>query len=127
MDLERDVSSHDSGARRLLWVEEPARRPRMPDPVRSSAVRAVLVIAGTLEVTTVTVLFALAGVWLVLPAVLCAVGGTVAATWAVLDVWVTRQVWRQRHGVVSVPSSSARAVRKARRARFPGAVSPERL
>ncbi|MGG8430081.1 hypothetical protein ACQ87U_37485, partial [Streptomyces lividans] len=41
--------------------------------------------------------------------------GTVVATWGVLDVWVTRQVWNQRHGVVSVPSSTARAMRRERR------------
>ncbi len=116
MDLDRDISSH---AYRSLWVEEPARRPRMPDPVRSSAVRAVLIVAVTLIVTMVTILFALVGSWLALPAVLCAVASTVAATWAVLDVWVARQVWLQRHGVVSVPSSSARAMRRARRPRFP--------
>jgi hypothetical protein len=39
------------------------------------------------------------------------------ATWAVLDVWVSRQVWRQRHGVLSQPSSVARerALRRLRR------------
>ncbi|MBO0653636.1 hypothetical protein J1792_12830 [Streptomyces triculaminicus] len=113
----RDVPSY--GARRPLWVEEPARRPRMPDPVRSSAVRAGLIIAVTLVVTLVTILFALAGSWYAFPAVLCAVASTVAATWAVLDVWVTRQVWLQRHGVVSVPSSTARPVRGTRSPRFP--------
>jgi hypothetical protein len=30
-------------------------------------------------------------------------------------VWVTRQVWNQRHGVVSTPSSTARALRRERR------------
>ncbi|MGW7593763.1 hypothetical protein ACWGK9_32240, partial [Streptomyces rubiginosohelvolus] len=32
-----------------------------------------------------------------------------------LDVWVTRQVWNQRNGVVSVPSSTARQIRRERR------------
>lgn len=32
-----------------------------------------------------------------------------------LDVWVTRQVWNQRNGVVSMPSSTARNLRKERR------------
>jgi len=39
----------------------------------------------------------------------------VVATWSVLDVWVTRQVWNQRNGVVSSPSSAARALRRERR------------
>ncbi|KJY41945.1 membrane protein [Streptomyces sp. NRRL B-1568] len=116
MDPDRDVPS---AVRRSLWVEEPARRPRMPDPVRTAAVRAVLVVAVTVVQTIVTVLFALAGSWLAFPAVLCTVASTVAATWGVLDVWVTRQVWRQRHGVVSVPSSSAREAKEMRRARSP--------
>lgn len=116
MDQDRDIRPY---ARRPLWVEEPAKRPRMPDPVRSSAVRAVLIISVTLVQAMVAALFTLAGSWLALPALLCTVASVVAATWAVLDVWVTRQVWRQRHGVVSVPSSSAREMRRARRPRFP--------
>ncbi|MDX6348902.1 MAG: hypothetical protein QOF84_3692, partial [Streptomyces sp.] len=40
---------------------------------------------------------------------------TVVATWSVLDVWITRQVWNQRNGVVSSPSSAARALRRERR------------
>ncbi|MCA6096258.1 hypothetical protein LE181_29350 [Streptomyces sp. SCA3-4] len=116
MDQDRDVRSY---ARRPLWVEEPARRPRMPDPVRTSAVRAFLVVAVTLIQTMVAILLALTGSWFAFPAVLCAVACTVAATWAVLDVWVTRQVWLQRHGVVSVPSSTAREARRIRRPRYP--------
>ncbi|GAA0491171.1 hypothetical protein ACFQ2B_28605 [Streptomyces stramineus] len=99
---------------RSLWVEEPARRPRMPDPVREAAVRAVLIISVTMVQAMIAALFALAGSWLALPTMLCAVLSVVAATWSVLDVWVTRQVWRQRHGVVSVPSSTARAGRGPR-------------
>lgn len=83
-------------------------KPRMPDPVRTAAVRAVIVVAVTLVQLTVAVLCSLAGVWLAFPMLLCTVASTVVATWAVLDVWVTRQVWIQRHGVVSTPSSAAR-------------------
>ncbi|MFJ4951871.1 hypothetical protein [Streptomyces sp. NPDC088760] len=100
-----------------LWVEEPARRHPMPDPVRTAAVRAVLVIAVTLIQAMVAFLCMLAGSWLAFPMVISGVASTVAATWAVVDVWVTRQVWRQRHGVVSEPSSTARALRRERRAR----------
>nr|WP_078884205.1 hypothetical protein [Streptomyces sp. NRRL S-340] len=98
-----------------LWVEEPARRRRMPDPVREAAVRAVLIIAVTLIQAVVAFLCTLAGSWLAFPMVLSSVGSTVVATWAVLDVWVTRQVWNQRHGVVSAPNSTARALRRERR------------
>ncbi|MFA3878868.1 hypothetical protein ABS735_35385 [Streptomyces sp. MMCC 100] len=100
---------------RPLWSEEPARRRRMPDPVRTAAVRAVLVVAVTLILAMVAFLCTLAESWLAFPMVLASVAGTVVATWGVLDVWVTRQVWNQRHGVVSVPSSTARAMRRERR------------
>ncbi|MFJ8871468.1 hypothetical protein ACIRD6_37695 [Streptomyces sp. NPDC102473] len=107
-----------AGARipRQLWVEEPAIRRRMPDPVRTAAVRAVIILALTLIQAVVAFLCTLAGSWLAFPMVLSGVAGTVVATWSVLDVWVTRQVWNQRHGVVSVPSSTARRMRRERRA-----------
>ncbi|GHH21599.1 hypothetical protein [Streptomyces lanatus] len=100
---------------RPLWVEEPARRRRMPDPVRTSAVRAVLIIAVTLIQAMVAFLCTLAGSWLAFPMVISSVVSTVVATWGALDVWVTRQVWNQRNGVVSAPSSTARALRRERR------------
>lgn len=107
------------GARRPLWVEEPVHRPRMPDPVRAAAVRAVLFVALTLLQAMLVLLFTLAGSWWAFPMVLATVASTVATTWCVLDVWVTRQVWRQRYGVVSVPSSTARQLRRVRRPRYP--------
>jgi hypothetical protein len=102
-------------AYRPLWVEEPARRRRLPDPVRTSAVRAVIIIAVTLLQAMVAFLCTLAGSWLAFPMVISSVVSTVVATWGALDVWVTRQVWNQRHGVVSTPSSTARALRRERR------------
>ncbi|WCN06264.1 hypothetical protein [Streptomyces sp. M92] len=113
-------------AYRPLWTEEPARRRRLPDPVRTAAVRAVLVVAVTLIMAMVAFLCTLAGSWLAFPMVLGSVAGTVVATWGVLDVWVTRQVWNQRHGVVSVPSSTARAMRRERRRARRQARSAER-
>ncbi|MGH3312504.1 MAG: hypothetical protein ACRDP3_18280 [Streptomyces sp.] len=89
-------------------------RPRLPDPVRRAAVRAVVIVALALVQLMVAVLCSLAGVWLAFPMVLATVASTVVATWGVLDVWVTRQVWMQRHGVVSEPSSAARARARAR-------------
>lgn len=100
---------------RPLWVEEPARRRRLPDPVRTAAVRAVLIIAVTLIQAVTAFLCTLAGSWLAFPMVLSSVVSTVVATWGVLDVWITRQVWNQRHGVVSAPSSTARTLRRERR------------
>ncbi|MBV7695600.1 hypothetical protein [Streptomyces sp. TRM70350] len=100
---------------RPLWIEEPAKRRRLPDPVRTAAVRAVLIIAVTLIQAMVAFLCTLAGSWLAFPMVLSSIASTVVATWSVLDVWVTRQVWNQRNGVVSVPSSTARALRRERR------------
>lgn len=114
MDLE-DGDAHLVGGRRPLWQEEPATRYRMPDPVRTAAVRAVIIAAVTLIQAMVAFLCTMAGAWLAFPAVLSTVASTVVATWSVLDVWVTRQVWVQRNGVRSQPSSTARALRRERR------------
>ncbi|MDC0769749.1 hypothetical protein POF73_23100 [Streptomyces sp. HD] len=114
----RDVdggTGQEGAPYRPLWVEEPARRRRMPDPVRTAAVRAVLIIAVTLIQAMVAFLCTLAESWLAFPMVISSVVSTVVATWGALDVWVTRQVWNQRHGVVSTPSSTARALRRERR------------
>lgn len=100
---------------RSLWIEEPARRRRLPDPVRSSAVRAVLIIAVTLLQAVVAFLCTMAGSRVAFPMLISSVVSIVVATWGVLDVWVTRQVWKQRNGVVSAPSSTARALRRERR------------
>ncbi|MGN9793756.1 hypothetical protein ACWGH4_26930 [Streptomyces sp. NPDC054847] len=100
---------------RQLWVEEPATRRRMAEPVRRAAVRAVIIVSLTMIQAMTALLFTLSGAWLAFPFVLSTVAGTVVATWAVLDVWVTRQVWNQRNGVVSVPSSTARQLRRDRR------------
>ncbi|TXS51729.1 hypothetical protein EAO77_27005 [Streptomyces sp. t39] len=98
-----------------MWTDEPHGTRRMADPVRTAAVRAVIVVSVTLTLAMTAVLFTLSDSWLAFPAVLASVASTVAATWAVLDVWVTRQVWNQRNGVVSVPSSTARQLRRERR------------
>ncbi|CAL9383469.1 hypothetical protein GCM10010423_71270 [Streptomyces levis] len=112
---EAEIPAQEQQYYRPLWVEEPARRRRLPDPVRTAAVRAVLLIAVTLIQAMVAFLCAMAGSWLAFPMVISSVVSTIAATWGALDVWVTRQVWNQRHGVVSVPSSTARALRRERR------------
>ena len=112
--------------RQPLWVEEPATRRRMPDPVRTAAVRAVLITSLTLVQAMVAFLTELTGSWLAFPTMLSSVGSTVIATWSVLDVWVTRQVWNQRNGVVSVPSSSARRLRRERRVARRAARTAER-
>ncbi|MFE1956386.1 hypothetical protein [Streptomyces sp. NPDC059479] len=116
-DERRDAASAGGIAEvsRGLWVEEPAARYRMPDPVRTAAVRAVIIAAVTLIQAMVAFLSTLAGSWLAFPMVLSSVASTVVATWGVLDVWVTRQVWNQRHGVISAPSSTARQLRRERR------------
>ncbi|MFI6974714.1 hypothetical protein ACIBMX_37910 [Streptomyces phaeochromogenes] len=113
--MEAEAEAEEQRYYRQLWVEEPATRRRMPDPVRASAVRAVIIIAVTLIQAMVAFLCTLAGSWLAFPMVLSSVASTVVATWGALDVWVTRQVWNQRNGVVSVPSSTARALRRERR------------
>lgn len=111
----KDKGQREAPYYRPLWVEEPARRRRLPDPVRTAAVRAVLIISVTLIQAVIAFLCTLAGSWLAFPMVLSSVASTVVATWGVLDVWVTRQVWNQRNGVVSAPSSTARSLRRERR------------
>ncbi|MFF5449583.1 hypothetical protein [Streptomyces sp. NPDC012888] len=107
-----EYEERERGPVRGLWVEEPARRYRMPDPVRDAAVRAVLIVAVTLIQASVTFFLTLTASWLAFPMVLGSVAGVIVATWGVLDVWITRQMWRQRHGVVSAPSSTARPGRR---------------
>ncbi|MFD8422498.1 hypothetical protein [Streptomyces sp. NPDC059466] len=123
----RGVAAHEvQEYYRPLWIEEPARRRRLPDPVRTAAVRAVIIIAVTLIQAVTAFLSTMADSWLAFPMVLSSVASTVVATWAVLDVWVTRQVWNQRNGVVSEPSSTARALRRERRRARRQARSTER-
>jgi hypothetical protein len=100
---------------RTVWVEERVGRPRMADPVRAAAVRAVLIGSIALVQVVIDVLLAVGHSWLSAPVLLSTVLTSVVATWAVLDVWVTRQVWNQRNGVVSSPSSAARTLRRERR------------
>ncbi|MEU4134080.1 hypothetical protein [Streptomyces wuyuanensis] len=109
------ATADETGVPRRLWVEEPVGRRRLPDPVRTAAVRAVIVTAVTMTQALTAFFFTVTGSWLAFPMVLSSVASTVGATWAVLDVWVTRQVWNQRNGVVSVPSSTARQLRRERR------------
>ena len=91
-------------------------RRRLPDPVRTAAVRAVLIIAVTLMQAMVAFLSHAGRILAGVPdGASAAWSSTVVATWGALDVWVTRQVWNQRNGVVSTPSSTARALRRERR------------
>ncbi|MFF8276109.1 hypothetical protein ACF05T_08360 [Streptomyces lateritius] len=106
---------HEARSAGQLWVEDEKGRRRLPDPVRTAAVRAVLLTSVTLIQAMVAFFCAVTGSWLAFPMLLTSVGSTVVATWSVLDVWVTRQVWRQRNGVVSEPSSTARQLRRERR------------
>lgn len=101
--------------RRSMWEEQAVGTHRMPDPVRAAAVRAVLIAAVALTEMMISVVLAMGQSWLSAPMTLLTVLTSVGATWAVLDVWVTRQVWSQRGGVVSSPSSVARARRRERR------------
>lgn len=100
--------------RRTVW-EETETRPRMADPVRAAAVRAGLIGAFALVQAVTDVVLAAGHSWLSAPLLLTTVLTSVVGTWAVLDVWVTRQVWNQRNGVVSSPSSAARTLRRERR------------
>ncbi|WP_043731520.1 hypothetical protein [Streptomyces zinciresistens] len=112
---EETVAAQEAPGYRPLWIEEPTPRRRLPDPVRTAAVRAVLIVSVTLIQAMVAFLCTMAESWLAFPMVISSIVSTVVATWAALDVWVTRQVWNQRNGVVSAPSSTARSLRRERR------------
>jgi len=129
MDTEQRLPSSDRGdpveqalgritqaqRRRSLWVDEPVGTRRMPDPVRNATVRAVLIVSLTMIQAVVAVLGTVGDSWIAAPALLSTIASTVVATWSVLDIWVTRQAWNQRNGVVSSPSSAARSLRRERR------------
>ncbi|MFE0704226.1 hypothetical protein [Streptomyces sp. NPDC058872] len=115
---------HEARSARQLWVEEERGRRRMPDPVRNAAVRAVMLTSVTLIQAVVAFLCTVAGAWLAFPVTITAVVSTVVATWSVVDVWITRQVWRQRNGVVSEPSSTARPSLRNRHDRSRGDAAP---
>ncbi|MFC9797505.1 hypothetical protein [Streptomyces sp. NPDC057695] len=83
--------------------------------MRTAAVRAVMITSVTLIQAVVAFFGSVTGSWLAFPVTITAVVSTVVATWSVLDVWITRQVWRQRNGVVSEPSSAARPPIRAKR------------
>ncbi|WP_431032310.1 hypothetical protein ACQYWQ_03000 [Streptomyces sp. P6-2-1] len=114
-DAEFARRRREAARRDSLWRDEPAVRRRLPDAVRTSAVRSVIIVALTLCQAVTAFLCTLAGSWLAFPMVLSSVASTVVATWGVLDVWVTRQVWVQRNGVLSQPGSTARQLRRERR------------
>ncbi|MCX5224926.1 hypothetical protein ABZY16_36565 [Streptomyces sp. NPDC006553] len=105
---------HEARSARQLWVEDDRARRRMPDPVRTAAVRAVIITSVTLVQAVVAFFSSVTGSWLAFPVTIGAVVSTVVATWSVLDIWITRQVWRQRNGVVSEPSSTARPPLRAK-------------
>jgi hypothetical protein len=109
-----------------LWFDAPVGTPRLPDPVRTSAVRAGLIVSFTLIEAVIALLGAIGGSWITAPAMICTIASTVVATWSVVDVWVTRQVWNQRNGVISSPSSVARALRRERRREHRAARSAKR-
>ncbi|MER7625722.1 hypothetical protein [Streptomyces sp. NPDC126503] len=111
---------HEARSARQLWVEDERGRRRLPDPVRDAAVRAVLIVSVTLIQAVIAFLCTLAGAWLAFPMSVTAIASTVVATWSVLDIWITRQVWRQRHGVLSEPSSTAWPPRRERQTETEG-------
>jgi hypothetical protein len=120
-----DTRQQTGAIKGVLWVEEPMGRRRTPDPVRTSAVRAGLIVSVTLVEAVVAILGALGGSWITVPAVLAVAVSTVVATWAVLDVSVTQQVWNQRHGVISTPLGAARELRAESRSALRAASGPK--
>ncbi|MCD0483712.1 LMBR1 domain-containing protein [Streptacidiphilus sp. ASG 303] len=101
---------------------EGAVRRRLPDEVRSAAVRAWMAFSFTLFCLMVTVLAALGHTWLFLPSLLVTAASVLASTWGLLDVWIARQVAAQRtwgSGTATAWAGAAGAGRRPRRRRHP--------
>ncbi|MFJ6215912.1 hypothetical protein ACIQGZ_21640 [Streptomyces sp. NPDC092296] len=77
-------------------TDRAARRGRLPDEVRSAAVRAWISFSFTLVSVMVTLLASLADGWLFVPAVLVTALGFFASTWCLLEIWIARQIAAQR-------------------------------
>ena len=71
-------------------------RRRLPDEVRTAAVRTVLFFAFTLVCAMVTVLASLARSWLIVPALMVTAVGVFASAWCLLEIGIARQVAAER-------------------------------
>ncbi|MDH6109034.1 hypothetical protein P3T36_006043 [Kitasatospora sp. MAP12-15] len=74
----------------------PAARRRMADEVRSAAVRAVLFLALTLVLLTITALASFAHSWVLTPGLMASGVGVFAIAYCLLDIMVSRQIAEQR-------------------------------
>ncbi|MBP0454457.1 hypothetical protein J5Y04_33735 [Kitasatospora sp. RG8] len=72
------------------------RRRRLPDEVRTAAVRAVLCLAFTLVGLLVATLASFAGSWLLTPALMAMGLGVFGSAWCLLEIMISRQVAAQR-------------------------------
>jgi hypothetical protein len=98
------------------------RRRRLPDEVRSAAVRAGLAFAFTLVCVMVTILSSLARSWMFLPAVVMTALGVFTSTWCLLEIWIARQIAAQRtwgSGTAIAPSNAAGGGRSPQAPRNP--------
>lgn len=97
-------------------------RRRLPDEVRTAAVRAGLSFAFTFVCLMVTILASLADTWMLVPALLVTAVAVLVSTWSLLEIWIARQVAAQRDwgsGTTTAWAGAAGAGRPARRRRHP--------
>lgn len=92
-----------------------AARRRLPDEVRSAAVRAVLCVAFTLVALMVAVLASYARSGLLTPALLGMALGVFGCAWCLLEIVIARQVAAQRARGPHAQSPLAGSREKARR------------
>ncbi|MGW6917757.1 hypothetical protein ACWGB8_28600 [Kitasatospora sp. NPDC054939] len=104
------------------------RRRRMPDEVRTAAVRAVLCLAFTLVGVMVSTLASYAGSWLMMPALTAMGLGVFGTAWCLLEILISRQVAAQRlRGPGSAtPMAGSRAPTAWRAQTGPGAQAGRR-
>ncbi|MFD0276133.1 hypothetical protein ACFVHB_19800 [Kitasatospora sp. NPDC127111] len=97
------------------------RRRRLPDEVRTAAVRAVLCLAFTLVGLLVATLASYADSWLLTPALMAMGIGVFGSMWCLLELLISRQIAAQRmRGPNSAsPMAGSRAAGPAPQARPP--------
>ncbi len=98
-----------------------AARRRLPDEVRSAAVRAWLYFSYTVVALTVAALASIARSPILTPALLATALGVFATAWGLLDIVISRQIAAQRlRGPNSASPLAGSRERSSRRAQATG-------
>ncbi|WP_457033893.1 hypothetical protein [Kitasatospora sp. P5_F3] len=100
------------------------RRRRLPDEVRSAAVRAWMFFSCTLISLIVATLASYARSWLLTPALMATALGVFGTAWCLLEILISRQIAAQRR---RGPNAADPMTGSRERRRAPGPVDQPRL